>query len=464
MRKSQAAGENRPWYRIENHVLDEANSNGEKAVIYIYDEIGDSWWGESTNASDFVKELSALKVQNIELHLNSPGGDIFEGVAIYQALKAHDAQVHVIVDALAASAASFIAQAGDKITMTRAATMMIHDGSGLVWGNAADMRSTADLLDKLSNTIADIYSARAGETVDFWRNMMIQETWFNSQEAVDAGLADEVGSETDKQDEEAATNKWDLSVFNHAGRKNAPSPIEVRTRIANQFKEKAVKPGNTNTEPGAPEQPDQTTADTEGEVPPANAPVTEEQPGEGAPATPTAPPVTTTPPEGGEAGGTADPSPTNSAALFTFQVDGKPVQMTLAQAAARMTDLQTFQYTTLEQGRKDFVKQLHDDKKIVGPQVKATEEFALGLSSDQYDAWKATWDGAAAIPMLGAHGEGGGDQNGGGISSDEAIKLEEIDRCKAIVRSFKQSNMKNEVIEKTNPYKTLMTLDPTFKL
>lgn len=177
------------WYRIDNSAV---AANGERsAEIFIYDEIGASWWGGGVSADDFVRELATLNVDRIDLRLNTPGGDAFDGIAIYNALRVHRAQVHVYVDALAASAGSIIAMAGDTVTMRRASRMMIHDASGLAVGNAADMRSFADLLDALSDDIAATYVARAGGSVADWRTRMLAETWFSAEEAVKAKLADD---------------------------------------------------------------------------------------------------------------------------------------------------------------------------------------------------------------------------------------------------------------------------------
>src|SRR5690606_38136643 len=118
--------------------------------------------------------------------------DVFDGVAIYNALRDHPADVAVRVDGLAASAASFIAQAGDKVTMNRGSQLMIHDAWGLCIGPAADMRETAALLDRVSDTIAGLYAARAGGTVEDWREAMLAESWYSAEEAVEANLADEV--------------------------------------------------------------------------------------------------------------------------------------------------------------------------------------------------------------------------------------------------------------------------------
>lgn len=173
------------WYRIENFI-----DRPDTAAIYIYEEIG--YWG--VEAADFVRDLQSVAGLNLEVHINSPGGDVFDGLAIFNALKQHAerAQVTVRIDGLAASAASFIAQAGDIVKISRNAQMMIHDASGMCWGNATDMQTMADLLNKCSDNIADIYAVKAGGTVEAWRAAMKAETWYTGLEAVAAGLADEI--------------------------------------------------------------------------------------------------------------------------------------------------------------------------------------------------------------------------------------------------------------------------------
>jgi len=209
---------NKSWYSIKNATSDVAE-------IYLYDEIG--YWG--VTAKDFVNALNDVTAGTIQLRVNSPGGDVFDGIAIYNAIKRHPSKCEVTVDAIAASAASFICMAGDTVAMTRNSELMIHDAWGLCVGNAADMRDTADLLDRFSNNIADIYMQKAGGTVESWRDTMRTEAWYSAQEAVDAGLADKV-----EGDSEEASNKWDLSVFNYAGRDKAPDPRY--SRATNQFK------------------------------------------------------------------------------------------------------------------------------------------------------------------------------------------------------------------------------------
>lgn len=206
----------RDWYRITN------NASG-PVVVDIFDEIG--FWG--VNAAAFQRELAQVNAADITVNLSSPGGEIFEGIAIYNALRTHPANITVRVSALAASIASVIAQAGDKIVMLSGSQMMIHEGSGLCMGNAADMAQMAELLDRQSANIADIYAERAGGSPDEWRERMKAETWFNAEEAVASGLADEVEALPRKGEkvDEQVTARWDLSVFKHAGREQAPAPV-----------------------------------------------------------------------------------------------------------------------------------------------------------------------------------------------------------------------------------------------
>ena len=208
----------RDWFRIEN-------ATAEEASVYIYDEIG--FWG--TTAQGFVNELNSITAPKLNIHINSPGGEVFDGVAIHSALMARDSHITVHIDGLAASAASFIAMAGDRIVMARHATMMIHDASGLCWGNPADMRTTADLLDKLSDNIADMYALQADGTVEEWRERMRAETWFTGPEALAVGLVDEITQpDPDSEDEgpsNTAPSRLSLAAFKFANRAEAPAPI-----------------------------------------------------------------------------------------------------------------------------------------------------------------------------------------------------------------------------------------------
>ena len=162
------------------------------------------------------------------MRINSPGGEVFEAVAIMNLLRDHSARITARVDGLAASAASFLAVSADETIMGGNTELMIHDAWGLAIGNAGDMRQYADLLDKTSNDIAAVYAAKAGGGVDAWRNYMLAESWFDAQEAVDLGLADSVNTgEAPSEDETAAaaSMKFDTAtLFAHAGRADAPAP------------------------------------------------------------------------------------------------------------------------------------------------------------------------------------------------------------------------------------------------
>lgn len=182
-----------PWYTIRNAAEDE-----ETTEVFIYEEIG--FWG--ITADDFVQDLNKIKSKNINLRINSPGGGVFDAVAIYNALVSHSAKVRTQVDALAASAASVIAMAGDEVVMMVGAQLMIHDAIGIEMGNARDMREMATFLDKQSDNIALIYAARGGGDPADYRSLMLKETWMFAQEAVDLGLADTVYTKAAGEDEE----------------------------------------------------------------------------------------------------------------------------------------------------------------------------------------------------------------------------------------------------------------------
>lgn len=199
------------WYRIDNKA-------GEPAALYIFDEINPMW---GIGAQDVVNQLNELDASAIDVHINSPGGNVFDGIAIMNALRSNKARVNVIVDGLAASIASVIAMAGDTITMALGSQMMVHNPSGFAMGDAKTMRELADTLDKSRASIASIYADRAGGTVDAWGTAMDAETWYTAQEAVDAGLADKIDDSSQAEDIAA---KFDLSIFNHAGRADAPDP------------------------------------------------------------------------------------------------------------------------------------------------------------------------------------------------------------------------------------------------
>lgn len=170
------------WYAIN------AAKGSDAAEVSIYDEIGA--WG--VTAKSFVDALKAIDAKTINLRLNTPGGEVTEANAIYNALMEHPARIVVHVDGLAASAGSYIAMAGDEVRMADNAWMMIHNAQGGVMGEAADMRKYADVLEKMSANVAAIYEKKTGVSADHWRELMNAETWMTAEEAVDEGLADTV--------------------------------------------------------------------------------------------------------------------------------------------------------------------------------------------------------------------------------------------------------------------------------
>ena len=200
-----------------------AKAAGGVAQMQLYDPVDSFGAPFGVSAKEFSQALADLPddVSTIELHVNSPGGEVFDGLAILNQLRQHPATVNVVVDGLAASVASVIAMAGDRVEMAPNSQMMVHDASGLVIGNAKDMADFAATLDKISQNIASVYADRTGGSADDWRTVMQAETWYTADEAVEAGLADRV---TPKPADDKATNRFDLSIFNYAGREHAPAP------------------------------------------------------------------------------------------------------------------------------------------------------------------------------------------------------------------------------------------------
>lgn len=162
------------------------NIAGETAVLRVYDEI--SYWGIS--ALDVIAELDRITAPAIRVEINSPGGDVFDGIAIYNALRSHPATVTTQIDGLAASIASVIVQAGDTRVVQPAGQLMIHNAWGLVVGDRNDHSDMARLLEQQDNVIAGIYAARSGRDVDEFRALMDAETWLTGAAAVELGLAD----------------------------------------------------------------------------------------------------------------------------------------------------------------------------------------------------------------------------------------------------------------------------------
>jgi len=207
---------NPEWFRVEPKA--QADDGTSSANVYVYDAI-DPWWG--LDPQEFVQAIDSLDVDQINLYVNSPGGSVYGAQAMTAALQRSPANITAYVDGLAASAASFLITAADEVVMAPGAEIMIHDALTITYGNASDHEKSMTQLNRLSDTIAGQYAAKAGGDPADWRQIMQGEQWYSAQEAVDAGLADRIA---DNDDEEDAEQAFDLSMFAFAGRSHAPDP------------------------------------------------------------------------------------------------------------------------------------------------------------------------------------------------------------------------------------------------
>lgn len=183
-----------------NHQFNAAVTNN-VAKITIYGDIGESWWDDSsTSASDIETALKTIDATEIHVHINSLGGDVFDGIAIYNNLKNHDAKIIVHVDGIAASAASLITMAGDEVIMNTGAMLMIHEASTWAWGTKTEIQKTLNALEGIDKSIADIYMIRfKGEKTDV-EALINAETWFTAEEAVELGFADSISEVVPEED------------------------------------------------------------------------------------------------------------------------------------------------------------------------------------------------------------------------------------------------------------------------
>lgn len=169
----------------------------------------DPYWG-GVSADAFVRALASIDAPAITVRLNSPGGDVFAGTAMAQAIREHPAQVTVIVDGYAASAASIVMIAADSTLIAPGGFVMIHNAWTLALGDAGEMRATADLLEQIDASIAQAYTAKAGDGQD-WRALMDAETWMGADRAIAMGLCDALAPSKTK----VSALAFDLSAFAH---------------------------------------------------------------------------------------------------------------------------------------------------------------------------------------------------------------------------------------------------------
>ncbi len=203
--------------------------------FYLYDAIDDYYGVSSTDVLNFLKK--AGQDTAVTIHINSPGGSFYEGLAIASLLRAHKGTVTCVVDALAASAASVVALAGDNIVMAQGSFLMIHNAWGIFSGFASDLRKEADYLDKICDSMAVLYSKHSGISLEEIKAMMDAETWFNAEEAVERGFAHGVSESKPK----ASASTFDLSCY-------AKAPKSLITVAEEQKKPEKLEETNENDE------------------------------------------------------------------------------------------------------------------------------------------------------------------------------------------------------------------------
>ena len=184
-----------------------ASSN---STISVFDIIGDDGMGGGVSAKRIAAALRAIGNRDVTVQINSPGGDMFEGIAIYNLLRAHPARITVDVLGIAASAASVIAMAGDNIRMAPSSFLMLHNAWGVVIGNRHDMAEAATLFERFDGALADIYAARSGMARSEIATLLDAETFLTAEEAVAAGLADIIAGETDAASDVSAQVRPDI--------------------------------------------------------------------------------------------------------------------------------------------------------------------------------------------------------------------------------------------------------------
>ena len=214
---------NEKWYNIQNKA-------GETADIYIFDEIGTY----GVTAQDFISEIKGLKDMPINLRINSLGGDVFDGMAMYNVIKRREAKTTVYIEGIAASIATIIALGADEVIMAENSLFMIHNAWGGTSGEAKDMRKTAETLDKITSELTDIYRKKTGLSYESLAEMMNEETWLNAQEAFDLGFIDTIS------DSIKVAAKYDVSKFKNITQEEIKNKLSINInnkKMTNELKD-----------------------------------------------------------------------------------------------------------------------------------------------------------------------------------------------------------------------------------
>ncbi|WP_048827965.1 head maturation protease, ClpP-related [Bacillus sp. B-jedd] len=214
--------------------------------ITIYGVIGYSWWGESFSATDIDNALNEAGDNDIVINLNSPGGDAFAGIAIYNRLKRHEGKVTVHVDGWACSAASLFPAAADETIMGIGSMIMIHQASSIVWGTKAEMRKEAEVLEELEEGIIDIYMTKAKVSREEIREKVDAETWFSAKKAVEIGFATKAeGTESDND------NNPSNSVLGEEQKRQIMNELNTLLKTHNQADEPSPSAINADKKNGS---------------------------------------------------------------------------------------------------------------------------------------------------------------------------------------------------------------------
>jgi ATP-dependent Clp endopeptidase proteolytic subunit ClpP len=214
---------NEKWYNIQNKA-------GETADIYIFDEIGTY----GVTAQDFISEIKGLKDMPINLRINSLGGDVFDGMAMYNVIKRREAKTTVYIEGIAASIATIIALGADEVIMAENSLFMIHNAWGGTSGEAKDMRKTAETLDKITSELTDIYVKKTGLSYDALAEMMDEESWLNADEAFALGFVDTIS------DSIKVAAKYDVSKFKNITQEEIKNKLSINInnkKMTNELKD-----------------------------------------------------------------------------------------------------------------------------------------------------------------------------------------------------------------------------------
>ncbi|MEC1778408.1 head maturation protease, ClpP-related [Schinkia azotoformans] len=204
-----------------------------EADMYLYGSIGSGWYAD-ISSKEVRDQLNNLDVSTINIHLNSGGGDVFESIAIHNLLKSHKAKIVIHIDGLAASGASVIAMAGDKVIMPKNAMMMIHNAWTFGAGNAKELRKIADDLEKIDTAVLESYTSKfVGEREEL-KQLLADETWLTAEEAKALGLADEIIDDIQEENEDKVENSIKENILNKYQQNKIVAEVKKDNELHNE--------------------------------------------------------------------------------------------------------------------------------------------------------------------------------------------------------------------------------------